>query len=108
MQYLAHASRVPDRDESLLKEVCRVTDFTLSRSVAGMGILHRETRRWLRSPKLSEPDIPPLARLQEPNGQERYHNYWRRFICYCFRVWLSREERGPTSQSAFSTSSKRW
>jgi hypothetical protein len=94
MQYLAHASRVPDSDEDLLKEACRVVDLTLLRSLQGLGTLHRETRRWIRSPKLGEPDIRPLARLQEPNSQERYHNYWRRFICYCFRVWLSQQERG--------------
>jgi hypothetical protein len=94
MQYLAHASRVPDSDEDLLKEACRVVDVTLSRSLQGLGTLHRETRRWIRSPKLSEPDIRPLARLQEPNSQERYHNYWRRFICYCIRVWLSQQEHG--------------
>ena len=92
IQYLAHASRVPDSDEDLLKEACRVADLTLHRSLQGLGTLHRETRRWLRSPKLGEPDVRPLARLQEPNSQERYHNYWRRFICYCFRVWLSQQE----------------
>jgi hypothetical protein len=45
MQYLAHASRVPDSDEDLLKEACRVTDMILSRSLQGLGTLHRETQR---------------------------------------------------------------
>ena len=94
MQYLAHASRVPDQDEVLLKEATRVVDEMLQRSVAGLATLHRETRRWLRSPKVSDPDVRPLARLQETNSQDRYYNYWRRFICYCFRVWLSRQQRG--------------
>jgi hypothetical protein len=92
MQYLAHTSRVPDSDEDLLKEACRVADLTLSCSLQGLGTLHRETRRWMRSPKVSKPDVRPLTRLQEPNSQERYYNYWRRFICYCFRVWLSQQE----------------
>jgi superfamily II DNA helicase RecQ len=99
IQYLAHASRVPDQDEGLLQEACRVVNLALNRSVTGLSTLHRETRRWLRSPKLSEPDIRPLARLQEPNSQERYYNYWRRFMCYCFRVWLSQQEYGPVTEA---------
>ena len=100
MRYLFHASRVPDQDELLLREASRVVDLTLNRALTGLATLHRETRRWLRSPKLTEPDNRPLARLQQANSQERYHNYWRRFICYCFRVWLSQQEVGTTERES--------
>jgi hypothetical protein len=43
---------------------------------------------------VSDPDVQPLARLQEPDSQDRYHNYWRRFICYLLRVWESKREYG--------------
>jgi superfamily II DNA helicase RecQ len=87
----------------LQRNAVEVVNVMLSRAVAGLTSLHREERRWLRSPKVSDPDVRPLARLQEPDSQDRYHNYWRRFICYLLRVWESkqecREERRAGSES---------
>ena len=47
----------------------------LSRAVARLTSLYREERQWLRSSKVSDSDIRLLARLQEPDSQDRYHNY---------------------------------
>ena len=92
LNFLAHYSRLPDKNELLQRNAVEVVNVMLSRAVAGLTSLHREERRWLRSPKVSDPDVRPLARLQEPDSQDRYHNYWRRFICYLLRVWESKQE----------------
>ena len=91
-QHLAHASRVPDRDEHRLQRAVKICNVMLVRAVRGLGTLHRETRCWLRSAKHMEPDGRPLARLENPESQERYFNYWRRCICYCLRVHFSQQE----------------
>lgn len=97
MVSLASASRRPDKDELLLQEAVRVVELTFHRSVAGLGTLHRETRRWLRSPRASDPDTRPLTRLQEAASHDRYHGYWKRFICYSIRVWHARQSLRDTA-----------
>ena len=52
---------MPDKDELLLQRAVEVVNVMLSRAVAGLSSLHREERRWLRSPKVSDPDVRPLA-----------------------------------------------
>ena len=94
LNFLAHHTRLPDKDELVQQNAVEVVNIMLSRAVAGLTSLHREERRWLRSPKVSDPDVRPLARLQEPDSQDRYHNYWRRFVCYLLRVWQSKQEFG--------------
>jgi len=96
LDYLAHASRVPDKDDTMLQEVVRICNVTLHHATAGLSSLHRELRRWLRSPKLEEVASRPLARLEDDNSQDQYYNYWRRFICYCVRVWISQQQLAST------------
>lgn len=102
LHFLAHHSRLPDKDELLQQNAVEVVNVMLNRAVAGLTSLHREERRWLRSPKVSDPDVRPLARLQEPDSQDRYHNYWRRFICYLLRVWESKQEFGEETDNGES------
>lgn len=85
-KHLAHASRLPDRDETELLQAARLVDTLIERGVDGLRTLHRETRRWLRSAQQTDIDVRPLARLQNPESQLRYAGYWKRFICYCLRV----------------------
>ncbi|TKA55481.1 hypothetical protein B0A49_13343, partial [Cryomyces minteri] len=68
---LAHASRPPDRDERLLQQAMKVVDLAMEKSVAGLSTLAVETRRWLRSAKREEIDVRPMARLQNPESQNR-------------------------------------
>ena len=86
LKHLAHASRLPDRDEARLQKAAKAVNVIVERCVAGLSTLARQTRRWLRSAKREEPDRKPMARLQDPASQARYGRYWKRFICYSLRV----------------------
>jgi superfamily II DNA helicase RecQ len=86
LKHLAHASRLPDRDEARLQKAAKAVDAMVERCVGGLSTLARHTRRWLRSARRVEPDGKVMARLQNPASQARYARYWKRFICYCLRV----------------------
>ncbi len=99
LKHLAHASRLPDRNERALKRACEVVDQAIEQSVAGLASLAHETRRWLRSAKREEIDVRPMARLQNPESQGRYAGYMKWFVCYCLRIAaaardLDEEEEG--------------
>jgi Helicase conserved C-terminal domain/Orsellinic acid/F9775 biosynthesis cluster protein D/DEAD/DEAH box helicase len=106
LRYLAHASRLPDREEQVLHEVVRVSDLLMNRAVAGLFTFDIELRRWIKSSQQGEPDRRPIARLQNPDSQDRYTGYLRRFACYVFRVWASEQELSASQQeiSGISTS----
>ncbi|KAK3615740.1 hypothetical protein LTR22_027322 [Elasticomyces elasticus] len=63
-------SRLPDREERLLQRIVELNTMLVEKCVAGLLSLDRETRRWLRSAKLSEPDQRPPARLQNASSQQ--------------------------------------
>lgn len=86
MRHLAHASRMPDRDERLLKQAVNVVNLMIERAAAGLSTLGLETRRWLRSAKREVVDVRPISRLQNLESQNTYAGYWKRFMCYCLRV----------------------
>ena len=104
LQHLAHASRLPDRDDVLLKEAVRVVNLTVGQAVTGLSTLELELRRWIRSAKQTEIDVRPFARLQNPESQDTYTGYWRRFFCYTIRVcqaleqWTQEEEGEEASE----------
>ena len=91
MKHLSNAIRMPDRDEIVLQRAAELVDMLVERAVSGLSSFDQETRRWLRSAKQSEPDVRPLARLQNPESQARYAGYMRRCVCYCLRVYKSDE-----------------
>ena len=84
--HLAHASRLPDRDETELIQATKLVETLVEKCVAGLRTLHPETRRWLRSATREEADMRPIARLQNRDSQLRYAGYLKRFICYALRV----------------------
>lgn len=93
---------MPKRDEETLRDVLpKKAEALVEECVKGLPILRHVIRRWLRSVKASEPDVRPLAKLQNEDSQKRYAVYITRFICYTLRRWKSREEvenagyRGP-------------
>lgn len=94
LRHLSRATRLPDRDETVLQRAVELVDQLIERSVSGLATLDDETRRWLRSAKLQEPDTRPLARLQNPESQAVYAGYMRRLVCYSMRVWKNLEGQG--------------
>ena len=107
LRHLSRLSRLPDRDERLLQRAVELNSALVERCVAGLSSLDRETRRWLRSAKLSEPDQRPFARLQNSTSQQTYTTYMSRLLCYSIRVLKSLEDqdRLVESEQAESASS---
>lgn len=104
-KYLAHAIRLPDRDEPKLKLVRILVEKLLERSVSGLSSLARETRRWLRSAQQFEIDQRPFARLQNPESQARYAGYIVMFVCYFLRIIANEERREAESSDDSSDES---
>jgi superfamily II DNA helicase RecQ len=102
--HLAHAIKLPNRNEPKLKQAARVVELLIERSVAGLSTLARETRRWLRSAQREEIDQRPIARLQNPESQARYAGYMVMFVCYFLRI-IANEEARAASGSDDDTSS---
>jgi hypothetical protein len=93
LRHLSRVSRLPDREERMLQRIVELNNTLVEQSVTGLSTLDRETRRWIRSAKLSEPDQRPLARLQNASSQQTYATYMSRFACYSLRVLQSCEDR---------------
>ena len=80
----------------------KIVDLAIKKSVAGLGTLALETRRWLKSAQRHEIDVRPMARLQNPESQIKYARYMRRFVCYCLRVAAANREVESRRQGAES------
>jgi superfamily II DNA helicase RecQ len=102
LRHLSQATRLPDQDEIVLQRAVELVDQLIERSVSGLATLDDETRRWLRSAKLQEPDTRPLSRLQNPESQAVYAGYMRRFVCYSMRVYKNLEEHGEIEDESAS------
>ena len=106
LRHLSRISRLPDKEERVLQRAVELNVALIEACVAGLKSLDRETRRWLRSAKLSEIDQRPLARLQNPESQQTYSTYFSRLLCYSLRVLHSEAEtEGQGDQSDSSSSS---
>ena len=93
LRHLSRISRLPDKDERVLQRAAELNVALIETCVAGLKSLDPETRRWLRSAKLSEIDQRPLARLQNPESQQTYSTYFSRLLCYSLRVLRSVDEK---------------
>jgi hypothetical protein len=91
LRHLSQACRLPTRGEETLGDVSDQVEGLVEECVKGLPTLGHVIRRWLRSAKASEPDVRPMARLQNEDSQKRYAGYMTRFICYTLRVWESCE-----------------
>ncbi|CAD0099048.1 unnamed protein product [Aureobasidium mustum] len=91
------------KDEEELLKVAAVIEKMVERGVSGLSSMPEGLRRWLRSAEMHKPDVRPLARLQNPESQERYVGYWKRMICYCLRVWCTRNEATDSESSGDSS-----
>jgi hypothetical protein len=93
LAHMGYIARLPDRSEVKLQTVAELTEKLIEQSVKGLATLPRETRRWLRSAKLTEVDQRPLARLQNPESQATYAGYMIRFVCFYLRIIADEERR---------------
>ncbi|CAE7173591.1 RecQ family helicase [Pyrenophora teres f. teres] len=93
LAHLAHQARLPDRDEEKLQLAATLIVQLIERCVKGLATLPRETRRWLRSARPTDPDQRPLARLQNPESQATYVSYVVRFVCFYLRLIADEESR---------------
>jgi hypothetical protein len=77
---------MPGQGEEMLRDVPEKVEALIEECIKGLPILGHVIRQWLRSAKASEPDIRPIARLQNEDSQKRYAGYMTRFVCYTLRV----------------------
>ncbi|OLL24154.1 ATP-dependent DNA helicase tlh1, partial [Neolecta irregularis DAH-3] len=84
--HISHMSRIPDREEVKLKLASKLMDDMFDQCIDILKTLPKELCRWLRSTKKADPDMRPLAPLQDKTSQNRYVAYWKRFIYYCLRL----------------------
>lgn len=96
LRHLAHAARLPGKDEAWLKVVADSVDEMIEECVRGLASLPQEIRRWLKSAKMEEVDQRPMGRLQNQTSQDRYANYWKRLICYSLRVARDEQAQSPS------------
>lgn len=86
LHHLASAIQLPRRGETKLLRAQKAVELLVERCVLRLVRIPHEIRRWLRSAKRDEPDVRPLARLQNPESQSRYAGYMVMFICHVLRV----------------------
>jgi hypothetical protein len=101
-RHLAHAARLPSKDEPVLKQVGALVETLVEDCVAGLSTLPQELRRWLRSVKMSEIDPRPMGRLQNKDSQKRYAAYAKRLVCYSLRVLESVDTLGAVNSQGES------
>jgi hypothetical protein len=101
-RHLAHAARLPSKDEPVLKQVGALVETLVEDCVAGLSTLPQELRRWLRSVKMSEIDPRPMVRLQNKDSQKRYAAYAKRLVCYSLRVLESVDTLGAVNSQGES------
>ncbi|KAF9729764.1 hypothetical protein PMIN01_12628 [Paraphaeosphaeria minitans] len=100
--HLAHAIRLPRRDEPKLQKAARAVEQLVEQSVRGLSSLPRETRRWVKSAQANEIHQQPIARLQNPESQARYAGYIVMFVCYVLRI-VAAEEADKESEDTESS-----
>jgi hypothetical protein len=75
-----------------LKQVVLVVEELVEQAVHRLGTLSIDTLRRLRSPRLNEPDVRPLGRMQSKSSQQRPARLWARLLCYCVRLVAAEDE----------------
>lgn len=108
---IAHASRIPDRQDELLKHAASIVDLMIKGAVKGLASLHDDTPFWLRTANSTNTvQNRPMVRLQNEESLDRYVGYWKRFMLYVLRVWEAMEledddNEGGSSEDDRSNSS---
>ena len=90
---IAHASRLPDRNDKQLQRASEIVSMMIKRAVDGLSSLHDDTPYWLRTANSTEKvENRPMVRLQNEDSLDRYITYLRRFACYLLRVYIAQKE----------------
>ncbi|KAI7197881.1 hypothetical protein KC316_g4010 [Hortaea werneckii] len=105
LRQLSLASRLPSKEERVLQQAVEINKTLIESCVEGLRTLDREVRRWLRSAKLSEPDVRPLARLQNLESQRTSVAYISRLLCYSLRVLQSQQAQEIRHEDSVSSAS---
>lgn len=105
LRHLSLASRLPSKEERVLQQAVEINKTLIESCVEGLRTLDREVRRWLRSAELSEPDVRPLARLQNPESQRTYVAYMSRLLCYSLRLLQSQQAQEIRHEDSVSSAS---
>jgi hypothetical protein len=102
-RHIAHASRLPDREEKELLDAVNIISMMIKNTVDGLSTLHDDTPYWLRTANsTNRVENRPMVRLQNVESLDRYIGYWKRSMCYCLRVHAAqrhREERQRRQRS---------
>lgn len=106
LRHLSAATRLPSKDDGELAKLADLTQELIEKCVRGLTSLDNELRRWLRSAQASEPDLRPMARLQNAESQARYASYLTRFLTYSMRVLQSQEGRTVAAEEAEASSNE--
>ncbi|KAG6069300.1 hypothetical protein E4U32_000014 [Claviceps aff. humidiphila group G2b] len=101
LAHLAHAARLPGKDEPELEVIAAAIEDLIEDCVKGLASLPLDIRRWLRSdhPTIMHPR--PMGRLTNRIVHYKYANTWKRLICYSLRVAQSEESHEAESPSPF-------
>ncbi|KAG6095397.1 hypothetical protein E4U30_002484 [Claviceps sp. LM220 group G6] len=101
LAHLAHAARLPGKDEPELEVIAAAIEDLIEDCVKGLASLPLDIRRWLRSdhPTIMHPR--PMGRLTNRIVHHKYANIWKRLICYSLRVAQSEESHEAESPSPF-------
>lgn len=94
LKLIAHASRLPDRDEKGLLAAIKIVSTMIKNTVDGLSTLHDDTPHWLRTANsTNRVENRPMVRLQNIESLDCYIGYWKRFVCYCLRVHKAQRTR---------------
>ncbi|KAG5942302.1 hypothetical protein E4U59_001188 [Claviceps monticola] len=101
LEHLAHAARLPGKDEPELEVVADAIEDLIEDCVKGLALLPLDLRRWLRSDHSTEMHPRPMGRLTNRCVHYKNANIWKRLICYSPRVAQSEESHEVESPSPF-------
>ncbi|KFY96398.1 hypothetical protein V500_02459 [Pseudogymnoascus sp. VKM F-4518 (FW-2643)] len=95
---IAYISRMPDRQEPLLKQAVSTVNTLIKGVVRGLSSLHNDTLFWLRTASTTNKiENRPMVQLQNVDSLDRYVGYWNCFICYCLRIAKAKGLAGDDS-----------
>ncbi|KAG6182382.1 hypothetical protein E4U27_001838 [Claviceps purpurea] len=101
LEHLAHAARLPGKDEPELEVIADAIEDLIGDFVKGLASLPLDIRRWLKSDHPTEMHPRPTGRLTNRIVHYKYANIWKRLICYSLRVAQSEESHEVESPSPF-------
>lgn len=75
------------RSNQRLRQLGDSFDRVLTRCTKQLDRVPDQTLKWLSSIDATRASSEPFGKNQETATTERYSSYWKRYLCYCVRVW---------------------